>query len=427
MYTSEVSFIPFEIALKIADAAVFDRTSRHLKNIEVAVLQGTLQGKKYDEIAGECGYAAEYIKHDVGPKLWQLLSSSLGEKVSKTNLIAVLAQRLDRTEQKLDEDKETQQKIDQQTRTKPEINSKSATVLQEEIEQPKNRELESNSKSPTKARRAIENLQSLEPPIGLLPIDSPLYVERPPVEDRCYNEVIKSGALIHIKAADRMGKTSLMVRILDRAKQHSADVSCAREVHTVALNLQQVDRVIFKDIDRFLRWFCTTVTRKLHLSHQVNDRWSNASGSKGNCTSYFEDCILPEINGILVLALDGVDEVFLHPEIADDFCSLLHSWYQKATCGDGGHPLWRNLRLILVHSTEFDVPLNINKSPFNVGLAVYLQEFATTQVADLAERYGLNLSASELSKLMEVVGGHPSLIQQTLYDLAQQQKLRVES
>jgi hypothetical protein len=31
--------------------------------------------------------------------------------------------------------------------------------------------------------------------------------------------------------------------------------------------------------------------------------------------------------------LDHIDEVFLHPEIADDFFSLLRSWYEEAAYG----------------------------------------------------------------------------------------------
>lgn len=395
---NEASFIPFEIALKIADSAVFARTARHLRNIEVAVLRGTLQGQKYDQIAQECDYAPEYIKHDVGPKLWQLLSSSLGEKVSKTNLTAVLAQQVDRIGQDLGEDE----------------------WKQREFEKQRNRELQSNSNSSTAVHSTIQNLKSLEPPIGVIPLDSALYVERPPVETCCYDEASRTGALIRIKGASQMGKTSLMVRILAHAKQDSADFRGAQKVHTVALSLQRIDRVIFQDLDRFLQWFCATVTRKLHLPYQVDEYWNNTFGSQENCTSYFEDCILPDINGILVLALDRVDEVFLHPKIVDDFCSLIRSWYEKSACGEGGNPLWKNLRSLLVYSTEVDSPLDINQSLFNAGLTIELKEFSTHQVSDLAQRYGLNLSESELSKLMQLVGGHPFLVQQALYHLARQ-------
>lgn len=82
-----------EQVLQLADAAVFAKTKRHLKDIEVIILRGSLQGMKYDEIAKAHGYTAEYIKCDVGSKLWKLLSEALGEKVSKNNFQAALKRR----------------------------------------------------------------------------------------------------------------------------------------------------------------------------------------------------------------------------------------------------------------------------------------------------------------------------------------------
>ncbi|NJM74138.1 MAG: hypothetical protein HC862_30925 [Scytonema sp. RU_4_4] len=388
--------ITFEIALKVADAAVFAKTKRHLKNIEVAVLRGALLGQKYDQIAAECDYAPEYIKHDVGPKLWQILSSSLGEKVSKTNLMAVLAQRASE-EFKIPYGK---RKALQNTLQE----AQSATKFQ----------IEDSSSCPN-SQLPTPQSPELESPVGLIPLDSALYVERPPVESRCYEEITRPGALIRIKAPSQMGKTSLMVRILAHAKQQNSS-----SVRTVALSLQRAERSIFNDLDKFLRWFCASITRKLQLPYRVEDYWSETFGSKSNCTSYFEDCLLPDINGVLVLGLDQVDEVFLHPEIADDFFTLLRSWYEEAAYGDSGNPLWQNLRLVIVHSTEVYIPLDINKSPFNVGLAIELQTFTPVQVFNLAQRYGIHLSEDELSELMQLVDGHPYLVQQAMYHLAQQ-------
>ncbi|HLO83544.1 MAG TPA: hypothetical protein VK203_00845 [Nostocaceae cyanobacterium] len=77
-------------ALKVADAVVFASTKRHLKDIEVVILKESWKGLKYEQIAAAYGYTAEYLKHDVGPKLWKLLSEALGEKVSKKNFQAAL-------------------------------------------------------------------------------------------------------------------------------------------------------------------------------------------------------------------------------------------------------------------------------------------------------------------------------------------------
>lgn len=84
----------FEEAFQALDAAVVAKKQRHLKDIEVAILRGSWQGKKYHEIAQTQGYTTEYLKQDVGPKLWKLLSEILGEKVSKTNFRTALARHL---------------------------------------------------------------------------------------------------------------------------------------------------------------------------------------------------------------------------------------------------------------------------------------------------------------------------------------------
>ncbi|GAB4199537.1 MAG: tetratricopeptide repeat protein [Coleofasciculaceae cyanobacterium] len=86
--------IPFNQVLGLVDNAVFNATGKHLSNIEILVLQGTWQGQKYPQIANAEGYTLEYLKNDIGPKLWKHLSDALGEKVSKTNLRAVLQQKL---------------------------------------------------------------------------------------------------------------------------------------------------------------------------------------------------------------------------------------------------------------------------------------------------------------------------------------------
>jgi hypothetical protein len=74
----------------------------------------------------------------------------------------------------------------------------------------------------------------------------------------------------------------------------------------------------------------------------------------------------------------------------------------------------------VVHSTEVYIPLDVNQSPFNVGLPIELSEFSPGQVLDLTQRHGLNWAASEVDQLMAIVGGHPYLVRLALYHLAQQ-------
>lgn len=77
--------------MKIEEAlAVVDKyTQRRLNHVQELVLSASWQGYSYQECAKTHGYTPEYIK-TVGYKLWQLLSSSFKEPVTKNNLKSVL-------------------------------------------------------------------------------------------------------------------------------------------------------------------------------------------------------------------------------------------------------------------------------------------------------------------------------------------------
>lgn len=245
-----------------------------------------------------------------------------------------------------------------------------------------------------------------ELPEGQVDLASAFYVERPPIEERCYEAIVKPGALIRIKAPRQMGKTSLMARIMQHAGQQG--------YRTVPLSFQIADAAIFSDLDRFLKWFCASVTRRLRLPNRVAEFWDEIFGSKDNCTAYFEEYLLPEITDPLVLCLDEVDMVFNHAELAADFFGLLRAWHESAKNLD----LWKRLRLVVVHSTEVYIPMNVNQSPFNVGLPIELPEFTTNQVKHLAHRHGLGWTTADVEQLMAMVGGHPYLVRTALYHIA---------
>jgi len=232
-------------------------------------------------------------------------------------------------------------------------------------------------------------------PGGAVSLKSGLYVERLPIETDCYQEILQPGSLIRIKAPRQMGKTSLMARILHHAKEQG--------YHAIPLSLQRADSQLLGNLDQFLRWFCEQVGRRLKRLNQLEEYWIGY-GSKDKCTAYFEECLLEEIDQPLVLGLDEVDRVFPHRAIADDFFALLRSWYEGARYGDFSSELWEKLRLVVVHSTEVYVPLDINQSPFNVGKNVELPEFSTEQVLDLAGRYGLNWTTTQVEELTQLVG-----------------------
>jgi hypothetical protein len=253
---------------------------------------------------------------------------------------------------------------------------------------------------------AVPEAIATEIPEGPVALNSIFYVDRPPIESRSCETITQAGALIRIKAPRQMGKTSLLDRIVDRAAKEG--------YRTVRLNLLQAEGAVFSRLDKFLRWFCACVSHKLQLPAQLSNYWDEDRGSIVNCTTYFEVHLLEQIDAPLVLALDEVDRVFQSAEIAQGFFPMLRSWHEEAKTID----IWEKLRLVVVHSTEDYGPLDINQSPFNVGLPVELTEFIPEQVKDLAQRHKLDWNDIQVQQLMAMVGGHPYLVRLALYNLA---------
>ncbi len=230
--------------------------------------------------------------------------------------------------------------------------------------------------------------------------DTSIYIPRPPVETECFLEITQAGALIRIKAPEKMGKTSLLSTILNYT-----DTLNYRSVY---LNLQGAEGAIFSSLDKFLRWFSANIARELNMKPNLDDYWDEELfGSLVSCKTYFQSYLLAEIGQPLVLGLDNVDRLFDYQDIAQDFFPMLRFWHEEAKNSE----IWQNLRLIIANSTEAYIKLDVNQSPFNVGRQVKLPGFTLEQMTQLAQAYQLNQQnlSSFLTKLRDLVGGHPYL------------------
>ncbi|MBE9000740.1 AAA-like domain-containing protein [Nostoc sp. LEGE 12447] len=352
-----------------------------LASIQCFVLSQSWLGKTYGEMAEESGYRDNYIK-EVGSELWQDLSIALGKKITKKNLHLALKKYL-------------QEKIgDRENQSQQEVNEKSNLEM-----------VSPDSFSASK----------IEFPSGPVPLGSPLYINRPPLEELVCNEILYPGCLIRIKAPRKTGKSSLLNRMIAYAREQGYQI--------VYLDFQEADQDVFASLDKFLRWFCVNVSRQLNLLPCLDDFWDTEMGSKVSCKIYFEAYLLQYIdNSPLVLALNEVHRVFEHPNIAQDFLPMLRFWHEQAKQDQ----IWQKLRMVVVHTTEIYIPLKLNQSPFNVGITITLPPLTLNQVQNLALSYGLNCAdgsedAKRLAPLQAMVGGHPYLVSLALYHLCQEE------
>ncbi len=85
-----------EDLLALAEESVYERVGIYFNDLQRIILITTLQeGRKtYDQLAEECGYSPKYVRQDVAPKLWQLLSESFEQKITKSNIKAILEKQM---------------------------------------------------------------------------------------------------------------------------------------------------------------------------------------------------------------------------------------------------------------------------------------------------------------------------------------------
>lgn len=344
-----------------------------LNSTENLLLKGIWQQQTYNQIAEEIGYSPGYLTNVVAPELLHKLSDLVGQRLTKKNCRILLEAYAS-------------------TQVSP--------TLQETA-------CPQTSSFTNHFSRGVDSSF----PNGPIAVGSPFYIERPPIESQVYTELCKPGALVRIKAPKEMGKTSLILRTLESFKQQG--------YLTVYLNLEQLDQAICNDLNRFLRSLCASITRQLNLEPRLDDYWDEDMGSKVSCSLYLRQHLLERIESPLIIAIDELNQIFEYPQVAKDVLPLLRSWYEEAK----RVPAWRNLRLIIAHSTEVYVPLQLNQSPFNVGLATQLAGFTEAQVQQLAQRYSLDWERDTSAQtLMAIAGNHPALIHTAIYHLAHQKQ-----
>ncbi|OLP19937.1 hypothetical protein BST81_02935 [Leptolyngbya sp. 'hensonii'] len=248
----------------------------------------------------------------------------------------------------------------------------------------------------------------LEIPAGTMDPQSRFYVARD-CDTVALETIQQQGVTITIKGPRQVGKSSLLSRI------NGAAVEVGKRV--AFLDFQLFDKSALAEADRFFYQFCAWLTDVLDLEDRLDEYWSSPLGNSQRCTRYLGRYLLKALGMPLVLSMDEVERVF-ETDFRSDFFSMLRSWHNNRA----NTPLWKQLDLVLVTSTEpYQLIENLNQSPFNVGQVIQLTDFTPEQVADLNQRHSSPLDKAQIQNLITLLGGHPYLVRKALYLLASQQ------
>lgn len=253
---------------------------------------------------------------------------------------------------------------------------------------------------------------SLEMPEGTMDPQSGFYVVRQS-DTTALDAIRRQGVTMTIKGPRQMGKSSLLMRTLDAAREADKRI--------LFLDFQQLDSEVMSNAGLFFREFCSWISEELNIANQVEDYWSRSAVNVRCCTKYVGEYLLADLNSPLVLAIDEVDSIFSAP-FRSEFFAMLRSWHNNRAASGAlsrARTVWKRLDLVLVTSTEpYQLIENLNQSPFNVGLKIEMEDFDESQAASLNQRHGSPFSSTQLADLMRLLNGQPYLLRRALYLVA---------
>ncbi|MBE9118616.1 AAA-like domain-containing protein [Lusitaniella coriacea LEGE 07157] len=103
-------------------------------------------------------------------------------------------------------------------------------------------------------RVALERIANEFSDISLKGKNLAVYVDRPPIEENCYRAIAQPGALIRIKAPQKMGKTLLLEKLLAYSRQ--------QDYKTVKIDFELAESAVLANLKTFLQCRAISFSRE---------------------------------------------------------------------------------------------------------------------------------------------------------------------
>lgn len=243
---------------------------------------------------------------------------------------------------------------------------------------------------------------------GTLRHDAPSYVERQADRDLC--EGLLGGEFCYVLTSRQMGKSSLMVRAVNRLRQEGVTVAVL-DLTAIGQNLT------------LAQWYDGLISR-LGLQLDLEDEllaFNSAHPELGplpRWTTALERIVLERVPGPVVIFIDEIDIVRSLPFSTDEFFAAIRECHNRRS----QEPAFSRLAFGLSGvATPTDLIRDTRMTPFNIGRRIELNDFTPAEAAPLARGLGADEKAAQLllGRVLYWSGGHPYLTQRLCRALAE--------
>ncbi|NJM22622.1 MAG: hypothetical protein HC907_29895 [Richelia sp. SM1_7_0] len=239
---------------------------------------------------------------------------------------------------------------------------------------------------------------------GSLGENAPSYVVRQ--ADTELYQSLEAGEFCYIFNSRQMGKTSLIVRTMNKLKAEG--YACTSLDFSVRGS---------GDI-KSEQWYAGIVYKLVTNFELGNPKdfllvwWKERSAITGveRLDEFIETVLLASIKSKIVIFIDEIDSILSLRFPTDDFFALIRSCYEKRNF----NPEYQRLTFVLVGvATPGDLIGDKRRTPFNIGKAIQLDGFQESEIEPLAKGFD-GIVENPLGLIKEVLswtGGQPFLTQ----------------
>ncbi len=239
---------------------------------------------------------------------------------------------------------------------------------------------------------------------GTMLLDAQSYIKRQ-ADDELYH-ALKQGEYCYILDSSQMGKSSLVIRVMERLKQEGIKV--------IDFSLQPLGTTGVT-LDNWYGSLLTKIDTQLELPTSALSFWDTQRQQNLTPTYCWDQVVRQIILGHgaqpIVFFLDEIGIVQTLPAFTDDFLLSLREFYNARTT----HSEFRRLTFCLIGTaTPASLIKDRHLPPFNVGKRIVLADFTETEVTSSLAG-GLQQQATVAITLLQRVwywtNGHPYLTQ----------------